>query len=218
MGAAKEITNANRQALGARERGHAGPISSTFESHQGIRQTNSLQTMNDMGRLCFLASKKLPTCGDIVEQVPNLNLRSRGNPDLTNSFDLPAANDHFRSRFGQCFARRQTEPRYARDARECFAAKAHRPYQGEVGRLANLARRVAFETEKRVLAIHATAIIAHRHGARPSAGKIDPNPLRSGVETVLDQLLNQGSRSLDNLPCRDLAGHVIGQKTNFSHN
>ncbi len=146
MRTAKEISNAHRQTFGPWKRRDADSVSPALKGHRGICQGDSMQAVNDMGRLGFLTAKKFPAGWQIVEEVTNLNVRSRRNANFTNSSDLAPGNDYFRAGFGQSFPSRQTEPRDARNAGQGLASKTHRSHERKVRRAANLARRVTLET------------------------------------------------------------------------
>ncbi len=76
---------------------------------------------------------------------------------------------------------------------------------------------MTLKTQQRIVPVHTAAVITHRNKAGPSAGEIHPNSGRPGVQAVLDEFLDEGGRSLNNLARRNLARNVIRQKANFSH-
>jgi hypothetical protein len=88
-------------------------------------------------------------------------------------------------------ARREREPRHGGDRRERLAAKAQRGDRLEVGRRADLRRRVARDRERQVLAVDAAAVVDDADALDAAAREVDVDARRSGVEAVLDQLLER---------------------------
>ena len=81
----------------------------------------------------------------------------------------------------------------------------------QVGGAPHLARGMPVEREHRVLAPHAGAVVAHLDQRLAAVLQLDPHVARAGVERVLDQLLDHGSRALDHLARGDLVGDGVGQ-------
>jgi hypothetical protein len=161
MPAAEEVSNANRQAFGPRKCRNRETISPALKRHRRVRQGNTVQPVYDMGRLGLLASKKPPASRKVVEDVANLDVRPRRNPNFPNSFNLASRYNHFRAGFGRSFSGGQSEPRNARDAGQGLAPKAHRSHASKICRAANLARRMALKAQEGILPVHAAAVITH---------------------------------------------------------
>src|SRR2546422_4137303 len=104
--------------------------------------------------------------------------------------------------------RLELEARYRRDRGQRLAAEPERPYADQVGGLADLARGVARQRQLGVRPAHPRTVIAHPDQALPAVLDLDPDRARTGVERVLDQLLDDRRRSLDHLARGDLVGDL----------
>ncbi len=58
---------------------------------------------------------------------------------------------------------------------------------------------------------NAYAIIAHPHQAKAALFNVDLDPARTGIERIFHQLLDDGSRSLDDLARGDLVNQGGGK-------
>ena len=72
-----------------------------------------------------------------------------------------------------------------------------------------LARRVAFQRELRVLRSHAGSVVGDGDEVAAAAADLDAHARRTGVERVLDELLDHGSRAFDHLAGGDLVDERI---------
>ena len=68
---------------------------------------------------------------------------------------------------------------------------------------------MALERGESVVAIHAVTVIGDRDPLLARALERHLDPLRLGVERVVDQLLQDRSRTLDDLPGRDLVDDPV---------
>src|SRR6266516_2321372 len=91
----------------------------------------------------------------------------------------------------------ELEARDRRDGGERLAAESERRHTDQVGRRADLARRVALQRELRVVAIHPRAVVAHANQRLAPVLQLDADRPGAGIEAVLDQLLDDGGRPLD---------------------
>src|SRR5207248_4574792 len=82
---------------------------------------------------------------------------------------------------------------------------------------ANLARGVTFERKKRVVAVHAAAVVDDTDQRNPAAPDDDFDLSRTGIDAVLDQFFHDGSGPLHDFPRRYLAGKNLGQKSDAAH-
>ncbi len=212
-----EVADAHGKFLRLWQRAHRLSIPAALKGHLGIGQGNGLNAVNDMSRLRFLTSEELPTGREIEKQVAHLDLGAGRRSDLADILGFSSGNPHLHAHVGRVFPGHEAEMRYAGDAGQGLAPESHRAHGHEVDSLADLARGVAFQTEKGILAIHAAAVVPHGHLTRAAPLKLDPDAPGSGVETVFHQLFYEGGWALDDLSSRDLAGYFIGEYANFSH-
>ena len=76
---------------------------------------------------------------------------------------------------------------------------------------------MSLKAEHSILPVHPAAVIPHRHKAGTPAEKFHPDFPGAGIQAVLNQFFDQRGGPLHDFPCRHLAGNVIGQQTNLSH-
>ena len=152
----------------------------------------------------FLARRR------IEKEILDLYRRAEARPRLADIRRLAAADLDLRAEICARLARLHAEARDGGNRRQCLAAEAQRPHGREIPRLADLARRVAQDGELGVLAAHALAVVRHAHKARAAREDLHLDLRRARVDGVLDELLDNGGRALDDLSRRDFVdGRVI---------
>ena len=109
---------------------------------------------------------------------------------------------------GAARARAQREVRHRGDARQRLAAEAERRDALEVVGAADLARRVPLDRQPRVLRLHPLAVVLDANQLLAAELDGDRDAPRAGVDRVLDQLLDDRRRPLDDLAGGDLVGEV----------
>ena len=67
---------------------------------------------------------------------------------------------------------------------------------------------MALQRELRVFPIHARAVVAHANQRLAAVLQLDPDGVRAGIERVLDELLHDRTRTLDDFAGRDLIGDI----------
>ena len=205
-----------RRVLAVRHRGqlpHLPRVAQKRQRHRRIRQRHEREVVMNVRALRLLAAQKFSARGQIVKQLPHLHRRARRTARGLHLENFSAVNHNLRAvRRGRvAFERRQREPAHARDARQRLAAKTHRRDRLQILRALQLARRVPFETEQRVIAAHPHAVIRHANQTATTRLNFDDDPGRVGVEGILDQLLHHARRPLNDLARRDLIGDVFGK-------
>jgi hypothetical protein len=114
-------------------------------------------------------------------------------------------------------ARRDRGARYRGDRRERLAAEAERRNRLEVDDGDDLRRRVARERERQVLALDAGAVVGHADPLDATAGNVDVDLRRAGIERVLEQFLERRRRPLDDLARGDLVDQQVGELADRAH-
>ena len=84
-----------------------------------------------------------------------------------------------------------------RDRREGFAPESERRDGRQIVGAADLARRVPLDGQTRILRIHPLAIVIDPDQLLATQFDDDRQPPRTRVDGVLDQLLDDGGRPLD---------------------
>ena len=114
-------------------------------------------------------------------------------------------------------ARAKHEVRDRRDARQRLAAKTERPDRAQIVSVRYLARGVALERQPGVLRLHSLAIVVDAN--QLLAAELDGNrdAPGTGVERVLDELLDDGSRTFDDFAGGNLIREVGRQTMNAGH-
>ena len=73
------------------------------------------------------------------------------------------------------------------------------------------------QRQKRVVAVHAAAVIDHAHERDAAAPNHDFDVPRAGVDAVLDQFFHHRRRSLDDFSSRNLIRDNFGKKLDAAH-
>src|SRR5262249_26473112 len=101
-------------------------------------------------------------------------------------------------------SRGQGQARHRQEAPQRPAPNAERGDALETGEGSDLAGRVALERDRELVARDAAAVVAHLDPREAALLRLDLDAARAGIEAVLDQLLGDGSRALDDFAGRDL--------------
>ncbi len=112
---------------------------------------------------------------------------------------------------------RSDEVRHGRDAGQRLAAESERADRVEVLGAGDLARRVPFERQPGVLGIHAVAVVFDAQQLLAAELDRDGDARGAGVERVLDQLLDDGGRTLDDFPGGNLVREMKREAVNSGH-
>src|SRR5690606_24443768 len=110
--------------------------------------------------------------------------------------------------------RRDGEPRHRRDARQRLAAKTERRERLEVVERRDLARRVPRQREREPVPRDAAALVRHADELGAAGREVYRDRAGARVERVLDELLDDGGRPLDDLACRDLVDELRRKNSN----
>ena len=124
---------------------------------------------------------------------------------------------NFRSRRIIDGARHQTESGDARDARHRLSTKSHGAYIRQVRSRPDFARRMPFQAQQCVLAVHARAVVFDPNQLGATPRKFHAYSPRTGIDAVLNEFLHHRSRALHDLARRDLAGNFVCEQADLSH-
>ena len=87
----------------------------------------------------------------------------------------------------------------------------------EVGSLLDLRGRMPFEGQPCIRLAHTHAIVNHLQQRTTGIAHDNLYVRSTGIQRILDQLLEAGRRTLNNLAGGYLVGYTIGQETNDIH-
>jgi hypothetical protein len=76
---------------------------------------------------------------------------------------------------------------------------------------------MTFESEDRVVAHHAFAIVRNLEQTTATGFDLDRDSFRARIDRVLDQLFGDRRRTLNNFTGSDLIGDVICEDADFGH-
>ncbi len=110
-----------------------------------------------------------------------------------------------------CGPRGQPHARNRQDARQRFAAKPEAGDAFQVTQTCDLAGGMPLKCQRQLILGNSCAVIAHANEADTSLFQLDVDTPRPGIETVLDQLLDNGGGAFDHLAGGDLVDQLIGQ-------
>ena len=179
------------------------------EGERDVRtgQREHRECLHDGPRLRRLGAQELAARRRIEEQRPHRDRRAVLSHGVLHR--LAPAPGGTEARAARAVRRRlELEARHRRDRGQRLAAEPERPYADQVGGLADLARGVARQRQLGVRPAHPRTVVAHPDQALPAVLDLDPDRARTGVERVLDQLLDDRRRSLDHLARGDLVGDL----------
>ena len=105
-------------------------------------------------------------------------------------------------------ARPQHEMRDRRDRRQRLAAEAERRDRREIVGAPDLAGRVALDGQPRIVGLHPLAVVLDADLLLAAELDVNDDAPRAGVDGVLDQLLHDRRRPLDDFAGGNLVGEV----------
>ncbi|PRQ02505.1 hypothetical protein ENSA5_22360 [Enhygromyxa salina] len=167
------------------------------------RPGDRVDAVPDLGRL---AAQKFAPRGHAREQVRDLDLGPEGHPDRLDRRLLPGARAEPMADGQSGEPAADLDPRDRGDRGERLAAKAERVDLDQILGRAQLRGRVAGDRQDQILAMDAVAIVDHPDALAPAGLELDLDPRGPRVDRVLDQLLDDRARPLDDLAGRDLIG------------
>ena len=195
------------QAPGAGER-HADP---------GMAERELSDDLRDVRRLGGVGLQELAAGRQVEEQIFHRDRRALGHADRPRRFDLTGGDADLGARGGRPGPGPQREARHRGDARQRFAPETQRADRRQIGGRGDLAGRVSLETQSRVVGGHADAVVVDADQPLAAVFDGDHDPSGRGVDGVLDQLLDDRRRALDDLSGGDLVGQVVGQLVDARH-
>ena len=125
------------------------------------------------------------------------------------SLTWPRVDAHRRGAILVHMPRSDFEARHRGDGRQRFTAEPQRGYRGKIVGASDLAGGVARHRELELGDGDSAAVVANAREAHATRLDFDFDTLRTGVEAVFNQLLDDGCGALDDLAGSDLIDEVI---------
>ena len=183
-----------------------------------IDQHDTLESRDDIIKLSGIRLQELATGRHIEKEIADRKAtthraRARLLPYYTGARQRQASTHLIFLTTGT-----QLDLRHRSNRRQGFASKAHRVQGEEVVSLTNLTGGMTFESQSGIRHGHTTTIIYYLN--RSTAGIDDQHidNLCTSINSILNQLLDDRSWSLNDLASSNLIGHTIRQKgNNVSH-
>jgi hypothetical protein len=119
-----------------------------------------------------------------------------------------------------CFVasgRFKRDARNRRDGGKRLTAEAECGNGKQIVGGAELGSCVALERQQGVVAVHSLAVVGDADQLSPAALNLHANARRSGVESVLKQLLDHGRGPIHHFAGGDLVGNLIGKDADLAH-
>ena len=203
-----------REAIAIRRRLERGAaVVAQPQMQLRVRHRDPRDELGDVRRLGRLALQELQPRGHVPQEVRDLDARADRRADLGRppTSRPPSITTRVAARSP---SRRVVSVNRddARDRRQRLAAKPHRGEPPQIVERAQLRRGVALERLDRIGRRHAAAVVDHADQVTPAAGGLDRDHRRAGVDRVVDQLLDDRGRSLDDLAGGDLIDDGCGQE------
>src|ERR1700730_8683028 len=152
-----------------------------------------------------------------IKKIGDADGGSRGEPCGLYTDELAACKFHASSLGFFLCARLEQKPRNRSDGRHGFAAKSQGGDRKQIICGAQLARGVAFEGQLSDVVGHDMAVVNDADHALAAGFNLDENRFRAGVERVLEQLLHDGCRALDDFARGDAVGDGFREYANSAH-
>ncbi len=187
-----------------RQRKLFAPVVRQREGHVEAREREARDGLQDVLELGRFRAQELAPRRHTVKEVANLDRRALRVRGRLHAAGLAVLALDRRARGGALPPRGQPQPRHRRNRRQRLAAEPERGDPLEVLERGDLAGGMARQREREFVRRDAGAVVAHADQADPAVLDVDRELLRAGIEGVLDEFLDDGSRTLDDLARSDL--------------
>ncbi len=171
----------------------------------------------DLGRLGNVGLEELASRRQVEEQIRDLDAGSLARADVARGRRPSAIDPDLGAALCASRPRAKNEVRDRRDAGKRFPAKPERPDRAEVVWRPDLAGGMPLDRELRVLGVHALAVVFDADQLLAPQLDRDRDAGRGRVERVLDQLLHDRGRALDDLAGGNLVREVQRQTMDAGH-
>ena len=179
------------------------------ETGAGVGERQGVQHLRDGPGLDPSGAQETGTHRGVEEEVAHVDGRSRAPGGVLDPLDPSREHAQAASRALARDRRLDDQPRHRGDRGERLAAEAERVNVAEVLGAPDLAGRVPVKADEEVLADHSAAVVGDADAAFAAPFDRHAHDAGARVEGVLDQLLHDRGRPLDDLARRDPVGDVV---------
>ncbi len=215
-GVAEQRGGALRTGLRAHHVAHAAVVLE-HEGDARARQRDAPEHFVAMAELGLLGAQELAPRRRIEIEVGHRDggaLRACGRPHLA---DLRAFGTDFSGMGGVARAAGDRQARHRGDGSQGLATEPHGDHRFQILEARDLARGVACERERQLLARDAGTIVLDLDALGAAGIELHRDRLRAGIDRVLEQFLEHRRRALDHLAGGDLADQELRQNADGAH-
>ena len=177
----------------------------------GIGQRVASDQIGDPASLGVLRLEELATGRDVVEQIVHTHDGPAGGPDRLHRSDLPRFDNDTRPDLFAGGPRYELQPAYSPDRGQGLAAEAEACDRHQVVDGLQLGGRIASNRQRDFLRRDSRTVIGHLDKAATALFDANLDGPSTGVERVLDQLLDDRGRPLDDLTRSDRRRDALGE-------
>ena len=192
-----------------RERQHVAAVCHDAEPRLGVRERQALDLREDMRRFGRVRLHELASGGGLVEEVADFDAGSGTSGRGRHAPFLPLP--------GVRIFRRAAPDRHGGNgvnARQGLASEAERHHLFEFEKVADLARRVPHDGERKVVLRDPRAVVGHDEALETAPVHADFDVGGARVERIFHELLHHRSGPFDHFAGRDLAHQFVGKRRN----
>jgi hypothetical protein len=213
---AEDIGKTMREVAGRRKSEEASRSLVEEKGNVRARDGEPSEGCHDVAELGIRGAEELPPRGQAEEEVVRVDA-STARPGTWSRSDELAEGDLDAVAAAGRRGALDDEAGCCRDGRQGLAAKAERRDRREVADVRQLRRGVALEGEVEIVMVHPLAVVFDRQEIATAREEGDGDPPGIRIEGVLDELLDGGCRSLDDLAGSDLVDDAIGEEAYSWH-
>ena len=181
------------------------------EGYLGIDQHDALEGRQDIVQLGGVGLEELTAGGDVEEEVADREAAAHGTGARLVTLDTRGGQRETGAYLVGLAAGAQLDLRHGSDGRQGLATEAHGAQREEVVGLPYLRGGMPLEGQTGIGLGHAAAVVDDLDGRATGIDHQHIDGGGAGIDGILDQLLDDGSRPLYDLAGSYLVGHTIGQ-------
>ena len=215
---AKDIDDTLAQAAGPQVE-QFRVVAVQTEDDVGIDQYDALKCRQDVVELCIVGLEELTSGRHVEEKILHHEVGTFGTGTRFLSRHLTTGDGQMRTDVLSPLPRLQFHLRYGSDRRQSLATESHGMEVEKIISLTNLGRSMALKGQTRIGLGHTFTIVDDLDGRTSGIDYGDVDVLGTGVDSVLDEFLDDRGGALDDLAGRNLVGYGVWKKLdNITHN